>query len=117
MSFEGQARSWLSWARTPDHDAYWQYRDAFFDKLLPAPGRLTLEVGCGEGRVARDLARRRPRGVAPHPPPLPAAPPPPRPLGGGVFAPGVPPHPPEGRGRQPARGRGGGAGAGARPAA
>jgi SAM-dependent methyltransferase len=56
MSFEGQARSWLSWARTPDHDASWQYRDAFFDELLPPPGRLTLEVGCGEGRVARDLA-------------------------------------------------------------
>jgi SAM-dependent methyltransferase len=64
MSFEGQARSWLSWARTPDHDAYWQHRDAFFDELLPAPGRLTLEVGCGEGRVARDLARRGHRVVA-----------------------------------------------------
>jgi SAM-dependent methyltransferase len=24
--------------------------------MLPAPGRRTLEVGCGEGRVARDLA-------------------------------------------------------------
>jgi SAM-dependent methyltransferase len=58
MSFEGQARSWLRWARTPDHDAYWRHRDAFFDELLPAPGRMTLEVGCGEGRVARDLARR-----------------------------------------------------------
>ena len=64
MSFEGQAQSWLRWARTPDHDAYWQYRDAFFDDLLPAPGRLTLEVGCGEGRVARDLARRGHRVVA-----------------------------------------------------
>jgi SAM-dependent methyltransferase len=57
VSFEWQAESWLRWARTPGHDAYWQYRDAFFDELLPAPGHLTLEVGCGEGRVARDLAR------------------------------------------------------------
>ena len=64
MSFEWQAGSWLRWARTPDHDAYWQYRDAFFDELLPAPGRLTLEVGCGEGRVARDLAARGHRVVA-----------------------------------------------------
>ena len=64
MSFEGQARSWLRWARTPGHDAYWQYRDAFFDELLPAPGRQTLEVGCGEGRVARDLVRRGHRVVA-----------------------------------------------------
>src|SRR4030095_8101628 len=84
MSFEGQARSWLSWARTPDHDAYWQYRDAFFDKLLPAPGRLTLEVGCGEGRGGRELARTAPppaaaTGPSPSPPrrPWPPAPPPP----------------------------------------
>ena len=64
MSFEWQAESWLRWARTPGHDAYWQYRDAFFDELLPAPGHLTLEVGCGEGRVARDLARHGHRVVA-----------------------------------------------------
>ena len=42
---------------TPGHDAYWSYRDAFFP-LLPAAGRRTLEVGCGEGRVARDLTAR-----------------------------------------------------------
>lgn len=57
MSFEWQAGDWLAWARTPGHDSYWQFRDAFFEEILPAPGRLTLEVGCGEGRVARDLAR------------------------------------------------------------
>jgi SAM-dependent methyltransferase len=64
VSFEWQAGSWLRWARTPGHDAYWQYRNAFFDDILPAPGRLTLEVGCGEGRVARDLAARGHRVVA-----------------------------------------------------
>ena len=58
MSFEEQAGAWLRWARTPGHDAYWDYRDLFFESILPAPGRRTLEVGCGEGRVARDLARR-----------------------------------------------------------
>jgi SAM-dependent methyltransferase len=26
-------------------------------RLLPAPGRATLDVGCGEGRVGRELAR------------------------------------------------------------
>src|SRR5262245_24605603 len=57
MSWEDQAENWLAWARTPGHDAYWSYRDLFF-RLLPAPGRRTLEVGCGEGRVARDLAAR-----------------------------------------------------------
>jgi SAM-dependent methyltransferase len=58
MSFEEHAEAWLRWARTAGHDAYWEYRDAFFEAMLPAPGRRTLEVGCGEGRVARDLARR-----------------------------------------------------------
>jgi 2-polyprenyl-3-methyl-5-hydroxy-6-metoxy-1,4-benzoquinol methylase len=57
MKWEDQAENWLAWARTPGHDAYWYYRDAFFP-LVPAPGRRTLEVGCGEGRVMRDLAAR-----------------------------------------------------------
>jgi SAM-dependent methyltransferase len=55
--WEEQAQNWIAWARTPDHDVYWSYRDAFFE-LVPEPGRATLEVGCGEGRVARDLAAR-----------------------------------------------------------
>jgi SAM-dependent methyltransferase len=56
-SWEWQAEDWARWARTPGHDSYWVFRDSFFDAIVPAPGRLTLEVGCGEGRVARDLAR------------------------------------------------------------
>lgn len=56
--WEQHAASWLQWARTPGHDAYWYYRDGFFDHVVPAPGRATLELGCGEGRVARDLAAR-----------------------------------------------------------
>lgn len=52
--FEDRAATWIQWARWP-HDSYWYYRDAFFE-LLPPPPRRTLEVGCGEGRVARDLA-------------------------------------------------------------
>jgi SAM-dependent methyltransferase len=54
MGFEDRAQGWLAWARTPGHDAYWSYRDAFF-ALVPAPGEATLDVGCGEGRVSRDL--------------------------------------------------------------
>lgn len=56
--WEPEAEDWLRWARTPGHDAYWYYRDGFFDAIVPKPGPRTLEVGCGEGRVARDLAGR-----------------------------------------------------------
>jgi SAM-dependent methyltransferase len=62
VEWEDQAESWLAWARTPRHDAYWHYRDTFFP-LVPAPGRWTLEVGCGEGRVTRDLVARGHRAV------------------------------------------------------
>jgi SAM-dependent methyltransferase len=61
--WEAEALRWAAWARQPGHDAYWYYRDAFF-ALVPPPGRATLEVGCGEGRVARDLAARGHRVVA-----------------------------------------------------
>jgi SAM-dependent methyltransferase len=63
-SWEWQAENWLRWARTPGHDAYWHYREAFFAEIVPEPGPRTLEVGCGEGRVARDLAHRGHRMVA-----------------------------------------------------
>jgi SAM-dependent methyltransferase len=55
--WESRAEQWLAWARTPEFDAYWSYRDAFFE-LVPPPDGRTLEVGCGEGRVTRDLAAR-----------------------------------------------------------
>jgi SAM-dependent methyltransferase len=51
------AEDWVRWARTPGHDHYWSYRDTFFE-LLPPPGERAVELGCGEGRVSRDLAAR-----------------------------------------------------------
>ncbi|MCP2169068.1 class I SAM-dependent methyltransferase [Goodfellowiella coeruleoviolacea] len=53
--WEEQARNWIAWARKPDLDSYWRYRAEFLE-FLPAPGRATLDLGCGEGRVSRDLA-------------------------------------------------------------
>jgi SAM-dependent methyltransferase len=56
--WDERAEGWVRWARAPGVDSYWRFhRDRFFD-LVPSPGRLTVEVGCGEGRVARDLAAR-----------------------------------------------------------
>ena len=53
--WEAQAERWATWARRPDFDGYWNDSGPPFFDLLPAPGRRTLEVGCGEGRVTRDL--------------------------------------------------------------
>jgi SAM-dependent methyltransferase len=55
--WEREAEHWIAWARASEHDAYHLYREAFFG-LLPSAGSATLEVGCGEGRVMRDLAAR-----------------------------------------------------------
>lgn len=54
QDWEAQAQLWIAWARRPDFDSYYRYRDEFF-ALLPPPGGATLDVGCGEGRVTRDL--------------------------------------------------------------
>ena len=55
--WEKNAANWAEWARKPGFDSYWQYSKTFFE-LVPPPGQRTLEVGCGEGRVSRDLAAR-----------------------------------------------------------
>jgi SAM-dependent methyltransferase len=57
-AWERKAADWIRWACAPGHDSYWRFhRDQFFE-LAPPPGRLTLDLGCGEGRVSRDLTAR-----------------------------------------------------------
>jgi SAM-dependent methyltransferase len=53
--WQRHASDWTRWAREPGHDSYWRFHRNRFLELLPPPGRLTLDVGCGEGRLARDL--------------------------------------------------------------
>jgi ubiquinone/menaquinone biosynthesis C-methylase UbiE len=57
-AWEGEARSWVAWARRPGHDSYWRFHRDRFLVLLPAPSGLVLDVGCGEGRLPRDLTAR-----------------------------------------------------------
>ena len=57
-AWEAEARNWVAWARAPGHDSYWQFhRDRFLSLLPPAPADV-LDVGCGEGRLPRDLKAR-----------------------------------------------------------
>ncbi len=55
-AWERRAAEWAAWARTPGHDVYFDRLNwPAFRALLPPPGRLTLDLGCGEGRVGRLL--------------------------------------------------------------
>ncbi|OWJ57421.1 class I SAM-dependent methyltransferase [Inquilinus limosus] len=53
--WEAQARQWIRWARQSGHDSYWLHHRDQFLQLLPPPGRLTVDIGCGEGRLTRHL--------------------------------------------------------------
>ena len=55
-AWERRSAEWTAWARTPGHDVYFTRLNwPAFERLLPAPGRLTLDLGCGEGRVGKLL--------------------------------------------------------------
>lgn len=50
---------WIDFARSEVADpVFWHFNLPEFLDLLPPPGALTLDVGCGEGRVSRALAAR-----------------------------------------------------------
>jgi SAM-dependent methyltransferase len=48
------AEEWMAWARKPNHDAFWAYRDSLVAFIGRGNGK-ALDVGCGEGRVSREL--------------------------------------------------------------
>lgn len=57
-AWDEHADEWIEWARRPDFDIYWTYHRDLFLEIVPPPGRLTVDIGCGEGRLTADLAAR-----------------------------------------------------------
>ncbi len=59
-NWDAHAKEWIDWVRDPaQQDTYWRFHRDRFLSLVPEAGRqLTLDIGCGEGRVARDLRQR-----------------------------------------------------------
>jgi SAM-dependent methyltransferase len=56
-AWQARADAWVRWARSPELDSdFWLFHLRCFLDLLPAPGRLTVDAGCGEGRLTRALA-------------------------------------------------------------
>jgi ubiquinone/menaquinone biosynthesis C-methylase UbiE len=54
-AWERHARDWIAWAREPGHDGFWEGTWPALRSTLPDPGGLTVDLGCGEGRVSRLL--------------------------------------------------------------
>jgi SAM-dependent methyltransferase len=57
-AWETRAADWVRWARSPElDDDFWSFHLPEFLHLVPAPGHLTVDVGCGEGRLGRVLTK------------------------------------------------------------
>jgi SAM-dependent methyltransferase len=58
-SWDAHAADWIEWARAEDTDHFfWRLSMPALVALTPPPGRLTVDLGCGEGRLSRILAGR-----------------------------------------------------------
>src|SRR5262245_61927464 len=53
--WEAEAARWIAWARAPGHDSFWRFHRDQFLLIVPPPGRRTVDIGCGEGRLTRHL--------------------------------------------------------------
>jgi SAM-dependent methyltransferase len=57
-AWEDHADEWIKWARTSAHDGFWNGTWPALRAMLPPPGAgPVIDVGCGEGRAARELVK------------------------------------------------------------
>jgi tRNA-2-methylthio-N6-dimethylallyladenosine synthase len=68
-AWEYEAEAWIRFCQEPDAFA-WRFNIPAFLELVPQPGKRTLDIGCGEGRLARELMPTR--ASTPCPPTQPA---------------------------------------------
>jgi SAM-dependent methyltransferase len=54
-AWEDNAEAWLAWTDPAQRDGFWTDTWPTLRQLLPPPAGVTLDVGCGEGRGAREL--------------------------------------------------------------
>jgi SAM-dependent methyltransferase len=54
-AWEKNAGDWIAWARAPNHDGFWEGTWPALRAVIPEPAGLVLDLGCGEGRAARQL--------------------------------------------------------------
>src|ERR1019366_447895 len=52
------ADSWVTWARSNADSSFWNVNLPAFLTIIPEPCGLTVDVGAGEGRLARALQAR-----------------------------------------------------------
>lgn len=54
-AWEDRADAWTEWARRPGHDGFWDGTWPELSAVIPTQPRFVIEIGCGEGRVGRQL--------------------------------------------------------------
>ncbi|MBN9274578.1 MAG: DUF983 domain-containing protein, partial [Mesorhizobium sp.] len=59
--WETHATEWIEWARAAGHDSYWTFHRDQFLQIVPPPGRRTIDIGCGEGRLFQGFLSVAPR--------------------------------------------------------
>jgi SAM-dependent methyltransferase len=54
-AWDRRADAWIEWAQRPGHDGFWDGTWPELVAVLPPRPGLMVEIGCGEGRVGRQL--------------------------------------------------------------